>query len=134
MKYGEIKDLKKKLRRNATKSEKLLWTYIRNRKLRGRKFLRQHAIIYDFNEAENFFFIPDFYCEAENLAIELDGKIHDFTKNKDIKRDEILLDQGIKVIRFKNEELKNISIVLEKIEACFHRNDDDLVFERKSRK
>ncbi|WP_320017785.1 endonuclease domain-containing protein [Labilibaculum manganireducens] len=134
MKYIEIKDVKRKLRCNPTLSEKLLWKYIRNRKLLGRKFLRQHAIIYDHYEDENFFFIPDFYCEAEKLAIELDGKVHDFTKVRDVKRDEILTDMGIKVVRFKNEELINMPTVLAKIESYFHRNDNDPVFERKSLK
>ncbi|MBL4560018.1 MAG: hypothetical protein COC06_07950 [Bacteroidales bacterium] len=134
MKYSEIKDIKKKLRRNLTLSEKLLWKYIRNRKLLGRKFLRQHVIIYDTYEDENFFFIPDFYCEAEKLAIELDCKVHDFTKNKDAKRDEILTDMGIKVVRFKNEDLINMPIILAEIESYFHRNNDDSVFRRESLK
>jgi len=87
--------------------------------LDGRKFLRQHAIIYDSSGDEHFFYVPDFYCFKENLAIELDGKIHHFTQAKDKRRDEILGDLGIKVIRFKNEELENIGNVLAKIKKEF---------------
>ncbi|PXX98785.1 hypothetical protein DF185_15520 [Marinifilum breve] len=123
MKYSEIKKLKQKLRNNFTPSEQTLWRYIRRRQVIGRKFLRQHAIIYDSNESEHFFFIPDFYCHEEKLAIELDGKIHEFTKAKDAKKDEILKSKGIRVLRIKNEELKNIEHVLDKIKSCFNNED-----------
>ncbi|MDK2977710.1 MAG: hypothetical protein PWP52_424, partial [Bacteroidales bacterium] len=38
--------------------------------------------IYESVGKEHFFYVPDFYCEKEKLAIELDGKIH-------IKKEEI---------------------------------------------
>ncbi|MDE5422751.1 DUF559 domain-containing protein [Ancylomarina sp. DW003] len=131
MKYHEIKDIKRKLRSNTTPSEKLLWKHIRNRKLRGRKFLRQHAIIYDSFQDEYFFFVPDFYCIAEKLVIELDGKIHDFTKAKDTDRDAILSDKDIRVVRIKNEELLDLTTVLDKIISSFRLDDDSPVFKRK---
>jgi very-short-patch-repair endonuclease len=43
----------------------------------------------------------------------LDGKIHDFQKEYDQNRETILNDLGLKVIRFKNEELEDIKKVLE---------------------
>ena len=132
MKYHEIKEIKRKLRTNTTPSEKLLWKHIRNRQLRGRKFLRQHAIIYDTHQDEYFFFVPDFYCIAEKLAIELDGKVHDFRKGKDANRDAILEDQDIRVIRIKNKELVNPTAVLDKIISSFRLEDDDPAFKRKS--
>lgn len=125
MKYHEIKVIKNKLRSNATPSEKILWRHIRNRQLLGRKFLRQYAIIYDSNKDEHFFFVPDFYCEAEKLAIELDGIIHDFTKEKDAIRDSIISDLNIRVLRIKNEELNHIPTALEKIKTHFILNDND---------
>lgn len=134
MKYQQIKEIKRKLRDNATPSEILLWKHIRNRQLLGRKFLRQHAIVYDSCEDEYFFFVPDFYCTAEKLATELDGKIHDFTKKKDANRDAILSDKDIKVLRIKNEELTDIASVLEKIKASFRLKDTDPTFKRKSYK
>ncbi len=102
MKYEEIKLLTRKLRHETTPDEEKLWRHIRRKQLDNRKFLRQHAIIYESIGNEHFFLVPDFYCFKENLAIELDGKIHDFTKERDSKRDEILTDMRIKVIRFKN--------------------------------
>jgi very-short-patch-repair endonuclease len=134
MKYHEIKEIKTKLRNNTTPSEKILWNHIRNRQLLGRKFLRQHALIYDSNEDEHFFFVPDFYCEAEKLAVELDGKVHDYTKIHDTNRDAILSDLGILVLRIKNEELEIVSDVLDKIKATFKLDDNSSLFKRKSLK
>jgi Uncharacterized protein conserved in bacteria len=133
MKYSDIKEFKQKLRKEATPSEQVLWRHVRRRQLKGRKFLRQHAIVYDSNNEEYFFFIPDFYCKDEQLAIELDGKIHDFQKAKDQNRDEIIKDMGITVLRIKNEELSDIKKVLEKIMSQFKRNDDDPIFKREKR-
>ena len=121
MKYPEIKEITRKLRNNPTNAEVRLWGYLRKRQLNKRKFLRQHAIIYDSIGNEHFFYVPDFYCVAEKLAVELDGKIHDFTKEKDIKRDEIFESIGIKVLRIKNEELNDIECVLVKISNEFKK-------------
>ena len=116
MHYQQIKDITRKLRHNATKYEVIFWRYLRRKQLEGRKFLRQHAIIYESIGAEHFFYVPDFYCEKEKLAIELDGEIHKFTKERDKNRDTILNSMGIKVLRFKNEEItNNIDEVLRKI-------------------
>jgi len=134
MKYHEIKEIKRKLRNNTTPSEKLLWKHIRNRQLRGRKFLRQHAIVYDSCQDEYFFFVPDFYCIAEKLAVELDGKIHEFTKAKDANRDAILSDKDIKVIRIKNEELADLTTVLDKIISSFRLDDNSPAFKRETPK
>ena len=119
MKYAQIKEITNHLRNNTTPSEEKLWKYLRKKQLDGRRFLRQHAIIYDSNVDEHFFYVPDFYCFKENLAIELDGKIHLYQKEKDKNRDEILNDLGINVLRFKNEELENIENVLARIKREF---------------
>ena len=60
----------------------------------------------------------------------MDGKIHDFTKNKDAKRDEILRSQRIQVIRIKNEELDNIEKVKEKIISNFQLDINNPIFHR----
>jgi very-short-patch-repair endonuclease len=43
----------------------------------------------------------------------LDGKIYDFQKEYDNNREAILKDLDLRVLRFKNEELENIYIVLD---------------------
>ena len=119
MKYEKIKEITRGLRHKTTPEEKRLWKYLRRKQLDGRKFLRQHAIIYDSIGNEHFFYVPDFYCFKEELAIELDGKIHNFRKEKDNRRDGILKEMGINILRFKNKELKNIDNVLERIKKEF---------------
>jgi very-short-patch-repair endonuclease len=86
---------RKALRNNPTESEKLLWLYLRNGKILGRRFRRQFSILN---------YILDFYCFDEKLAIELDGKQH-YTKEGvmiDTERDAFLTAQGITVLRFEN--------------------------------
>jgi very-short-patch-repair endonuclease len=121
MKWSEIKEIATRLRSNPTPSEVVLWEIIRNRQLVRRKFLRQHPIIYDTdrNANEFFFFIPDFYCAKEKLIIELDGPIHDFQKEKDYRRDQILVSYNLRVLRIRNEELNNIDLVKKKITDMF---------------
>ncbi len=118
--YEHIKQKTRALRWNATPAEKKLWKHLRRKQLMGRKFLRQHAIVYETIGNEHFFYVPDFFCFKENMAIELDGKIHKFNKKRDKQRDAILNNMGIKVLRFQNEDLSNMETVLEKIKAEFN--------------
>ena len=119
MKYPEIKKIADDLRRNQTPSEKILWEKLRKQQLKGRKFLRQHVIIYESFKNNYYFFVPDFYCAREKLIIEVDGKIHDINKKKDKRRDQILVSKGLRILRIKNEELKDIDKVLERISSLF---------------
>jgi len=105
----------RKLRKNQTKEEKILWRHLRNRKLNGVKFLRQHPVIYENFNADVRFFVPDFYSAQKKLIIEVDGKIHDFQKHYDENRENIIRSLGLRIIRFKNEELSDVFEVLEKI-------------------
>ncbi|MFH0761072.1 MAG: DUF559 domain-containing protein [Bacteroidota bacterium] len=126
MHYLEIKELASRFRRNPTKAEQKLWLYLKGKHLKGRKFLRQHPIVYQVNKRECFFFIPDFYCVSEHLVIELDGGIHDDRKEKDLQRDRILSNFGLKILRIKNEELINIESVLLRIIQQFYINTPSL--------
>ena len=64
-----------------------------------------------------FFFVPDFYCSEKKTIIDIDGKIHEFQKEYDVRREEILTNMDLKILRFKNEELSNIADVLKRIES-----------------
>ncbi len=106
----------RKLRQRMTEEEKILWQRLRNRKLLGLKFLRQHPIIYDHINYKPKYFIPDFYCDEKKLIIEIDGKIHDFHKQRDQDREAILRDMDLHILRIKNEEVSSDIIgVLHKI-------------------
>jgi len=76
------KEFCRDLRANQTNSENIIWEIIRNRKLFGKKFLRQHPIFYDMLGKESFY-ICDFYCHELKLVIEINGKIHDYNKEND---------------------------------------------------
>jgi len=110
--YKTIKKLTRELRKNQTKAEGMLWQRLRNRKLDGYKFLRQHPIVHGGFINKLYFFIADFYCAEKELVIELDGKIHENQKKYDEQRDLILKEKNLTTLRFKNEELKNIEMVL----------------------
>ncbi|WP_299579141.1 DUF559 domain-containing protein [uncultured Sunxiuqinia sp.] len=107
----------RRLRQNMTREETKLWGRLRARKFHGYKFLRQHPIIYQLDNNHPQFFIADFYCASQKLVIEVDGKIHDFQKEDDQHRDAILQGLGMRVLRIKNEELKDVHNVLDKIKS-----------------
>ena len=105
----------RELRQNMTKAELMLWKKLRNRKFMRLKFLRQHPIIYQVIDNKPRYFIADFMCYEKKLVIEADGLIHEFQKEDDEHRDEILKYLGLNILRIRNEEVEDISNVLEKI-------------------
>jgi very-short-patch-repair endonuclease len=109
------------LRRNSTQAENIFWEAVRNRRFCNKKFYRQFPIYFDFVGKESFF-VADFYCHEERLVIELDGLIHQYRLKEDKDRTEIIKYLGIKVLRFKNEEVINdLSKVLEEIKSYFSK-------------
>lgn len=104
-----LKGFSRRLRKEMTEAEKLLWSKIRNKQLQGYHFYRQKPI------GE---FIVDFYCPKAKLVIELDGGQHytDDGKAKDIRRDDCLRSMGLRVLRFSDiEALKNMEGLIQKI-------------------
>ena len=114
-KFNTPVETARELRKSMTESEKILWQNLRNRKLEGYKFLRQHPITYDYNANPVKYFVADFYCAERKLIVELDGKIHLNQQEKDYIRDVILLQRGYKTLRIKNEEMCDVENVLRKI-------------------
>jgi len=88
----------RELRHRTTEAEQKLWDLLRNRKLKGKKFRRQHAIAN---------YVADFYCNESKLAIELDGNFHTRPEAKeyDRARTALLQELGIVVLRFWNHEV-----------------------------
>lgn len=106
----------RELRKNQTVLEKLMWANLRNRKLLGFKFLRQHPMLVKKELNRNVFYIADFYCAEKKLVVEIDGGIHENQKDYDEARDLAMKEYGLEVMRFKNEMVeKNMSWVLEEI-------------------
>jgi len=111
-----IIEICRELRRLQTPAEKILWDHLRNRKLAGHKFLRQHPVCVESRFGRSLYYIPDFYCHTAKLVIEADGPIHQFKKDYDKNREEVLIALGLNILRFDNAEiLNNIQLVLDKI-------------------
>ena len=103
----EMHERAKKLRREITPAEKILWKELRTNKLNGLHFRRQQII-------HGYF--ADFYCHQHELIVELDGGIHELQKEYDTEREEYLMATGFRIIRFTNEEInENLKGVLQKI-------------------
>ncbi|XHR96553.1 imidazole glycerol phosphate synthase subunit HisF [Mucilaginibacter sp. UC70_90] len=96
------------LRYRMTVAEELLWEQLKGKRL-GVKFRRQHPL---------GIYIADFYCHQHKLIIELDGSIHNLPDviQNDIVRQNNLVSDGLKVLRFTNDQvLNNLEKVLENI-------------------
>lgn len=112
---NKIKTAVRDLRRRQTKAEAILWEAVRNRQLNGKKFLRQHPIVFDY-EGQERFLVPDFCCHEAGLIVELDGGIHRKRKEYDAIREEVLKGFGFCVLHFKNKLIiENLPAVLETI-------------------
>lgn len=92
----EQKDQRKALRNNMTPAEATLWQALKGRGVGGLKFRRQQGIGP---------FILDFYCPKHKLGVELDGTSHDHKYEYDEQRTAFLMKQGIRILRFSNEQV-----------------------------
>src|SRR5882757_5360324 len=111
-----IIDFCRELRQRETPAEKILWQHLRNRKLFDKKFLRQYPICAQSSFGRNIYYIPDFYCHEARLVVEADGPVHQFKKDYDKNRDEVLSALNLTILRFENAEiLANVDLVLKKI-------------------
>jgi len=114
--YKKILGFARKMRKNPTDAEHLMWGNLRGRKFYGKKFNRQFVIKHDGFGIKESYFIADFHCHEYKLIIEIDGDIHLKQVEYDKMREEILVELGYKIIRIKNEEvLKNITVALNKL-------------------
>ncbi len=86
----------RELRSDQTPFEARLWKILRDRQLENYKFRRQHPVPP---------YVADFVCVSKKLIVELDGRIHDETVERDANRDAVLKEQGWRVLRFSNAQL-----------------------------
>ena len=117
--YGLLKNFVKEHKENPTIAETVLWKMLRNKKVGGYKFRRQHIIRS---------FIADFICIPKRLIIEVDGLIHQSPENKlsDEARTIELNLAGFEVLRFTNEEVINdTDNVLNKILVSLQKRNID---------
>ncbi len=86
------------LRKGATRAEQRLWRHLRDRRLGGFKFRRQHPLGP---------YVLDFYCEDQGLVVELDGRQHADRAAQDAARTAWLQARGHRVLRFWNHQVND---------------------------
>ena len=93
-----------------TDAEVILWSQLKGKQLHNTIFNRQKPIGP---------YVPDFYCHAAQLIIELDGSQHfetEAAQRKDQLRDAYFQSRGLHVLRFTNHEVfSNLPGVLDTI-------------------
>lgn len=118
LKYNpKLKKYAGELRNNSTLSEILLWKRLRNKQLKGYKFLRQKPL----NS-----YIVDFYCHKLKLIIEIDGSSHYENQKYDESRDRYFEKSGFFMLRIGDSRVKSnikgvvfeIKEVIEKLESA----------------
>ena len=93
-----LKAFARRLRKNMTLPEVLLWNELKRGQMMGYDFDRQRPIDH---------YVVDFYCKDLMLAIEVDGSSHDSEEAivRDMTRQARLERLGVRVLRFRNAEV-----------------------------
>jgi very-short-patch-repair endonuclease len=95
--HGQQITRARELRRDSSKPERLCWELLRDRRLSGVKFRRQHPIGPYF---------ADFACISKKLVIEIDGEHHAYQKEADQRRTAFMERLGWRVLRFWANEVR----------------------------
>ncbi|MBO6717763.1 MAG: endonuclease domain-containing protein [Rhizobiaceae bacterium] len=106
----------RKLRRDMSLPEVLLWEHLRAGRLDGYRFRRQHPVGP---------YVLDFYCASAQLAVEVDGAQHDLPQQlaHDRRRDTNLAQRGIRTLRIaaadilKDNALEGVLVMISEIAA-----------------
>ena len=97
-----IVDRARRLRRQATPPEQIVWSILRGRRMGKLKFRRQEPIGP---------YIVDFCCREKMLLVEVDGASHEDKAYTDRRRKEWLTRQGYKVVRLTNADVTDLDAV-----------------------
>jgi very-short-patch-repair endonuclease len=82
-------DFARQMRRRPTRSEAMVWERIRMNALGVRA--RQQVPMLGW--------IADFYIPAWKLVVEIDGSVHDGQRRADARRDHVMEQNGLRVLR-----------------------------------
>jgi very-short-patch-repair endonuclease len=105
----------RRLRRDATDAERVLWRALRELEPPAGRFRRQHRI---------GAYVVDFACTRAGVVIEVDGGQHSWRADADAMRTAFLESRGYRVIRFwNNEVLDNLEGVVQRIQAALADGD-----------
>ena len=94
----EQRSFARRLRRQATEPEDIIWELLRNRRLGGLKFRRQVPLLG---------YTVDFLCIDRKLIVEIDGRQHDWEREYDAARTVEIERHGFTVLRFSNAQVLN---------------------------
>jgi very-short-patch-repair endonuclease len=109
-----LKEKARQLRNKSSKTEIILWQFLKNKKLRGYDFHRQKPL----DE-----FIVDFFCSELLLAIEIDDGSHIGNEDYDNFRQQKLEKFGVRFLRFKDDDVfYNCDFVVKEIEKWITLN------------
>ncbi len=107
--WRKLKPVARVMRREPTQAESVLWSHLRGAQL-GVGFRRQHPLDR---------FVVDFYAPECQLAVEVDGDVHDTQQEQDAGREQHLARLGVSTVRFRNEAvLSDPMQVVAAIKAC----------------
>ena len=113
MREGHDASRARSLRSQRTEAEHRLWQHLRDRRLAGFKFRRQHQIGP---------FFADFFCAQARLVVEVDGSQHADDAAYDLRRERYLAAAGVRVLRFWNHDvLARTEVVLAVIAVALGR-------------
>jgi very-short-patch-repair endonuclease len=103
-----LNQLARDKRKAGILSEVLFWQQVHQRKFHSIDFDRQRII---------GSYIVDFYVKTLGLVVEIDGSSHDDKIEYDAIRQEFLENQGLKVYRIADSDVKNnLGIVMKELE------------------
>ena len=89
-------EVARRLRKNMTDAERVLWRELRAARLGGYRFRRQTPLGK---------YVVDFVCLEARLVVEVDGGQHVERQEEDARRTAWLESQGFRVLRFWNNEV-----------------------------
>lgn len=94
----EKREFAKRLRREMTRAEVIVWTRLKRRQLEGFQFRRQLPLGP---------YVVDFACPSARLVVEADGETHSTDEERayDARRTAFLEAEGWRVLRFWNAEV-----------------------------
>ncbi len=110
-----LKEKARHLRDNSSKTEVILWQFLKSKQLLGYDFHRQKPL----DE-----FIVDFFCSELLLAIEIDDGSHIGNEDYDNFRQQKLERFGVRFLRFKDDDVfYNCDWVVKEIEKWISLNN-----------
>ncbi|WP_372366434.1 endonuclease domain-containing protein [Candidatus Uabimicrobium sp. HlEnr_7] len=102
----KLKHLVRKIRKNSTAAENILWKELRNKR-QGSTFRKQHSFPS---------YVVAFYCYEKRIIVEIDDQIRTPRSLYNHAREKQLTREGFIILRFTNVEIcRDLESVMKKI-------------------